>query len=370
VSIIGETERFDAQDSDNPLLQTWPAIRIDVNTLVCTKMPAGDQFQLPNATFVELLAKAAKGARHADLVEIASQHLSDSLENGAAAVAALLEAGLLVTADRLPDVSALEHWVNRGWLDALTLHCTTRNLSYADARTEDETLTDASLRKMIANDGLPEFWKQYPHAPTLALPPPAPLPDRSFEEVLLKRRSNRPWRGGGISLGVLSAVLQEANAQTLRLRSEASAQMLTRPSILLNSSYTALESYVVAFDVDGLSQGVYHYDLRSHGLVQIRLGDMAADYERLCIGQSRVRGASCAIIISSVWERFMYRYRHPRAYRTLLTNIGELAHKYLLLATAFEMSTFLTPAFEDEIAEDFIGVDGRTESPIYTVAFG
>jgi len=53
-----------------------------------------------------------------------------------------------------------------------------------------------------------------------------------------------------------------------------------------------------------------------------------------------------------------------------LINTAELAHKYVLLATAFKLGTFLTPAFRDEIAEGLLGVDGLVEAPLYTVAVG
>jgi len=122
--------------------------------------------------------------------------------------------------------------------------------------------------------------------------------------------------------------------------------------------------------VDGVEPGIYHYDIQMHQLRLIMSGDFRDKYVQMCIGQSRPHSSSCAFILTADWQRFMYRYRHPRAYRTLLINTAELAHKYVLLATAFKLGTFLTPAFRDEIAEGLLGVDGLVEAPLYTVAVG
>ncbi len=351
-------------------LKTWPALRIDIATLACTRLPGGERLQLPHAACVSVLAKAAKGAPRSALVSMAAAALEHKEADGAALVAALEEAELLIDISAAPDMSALEHWVKRGWLDALMLHCSSRDLAYADANAEGDAKANDALAKLIAAEGPPELWTTYSGRQKIAMPPPAPDPAEPFEQVLLRRRSNKQWRGKGVTLPVLSAILKDANHQSYRVRAEAEAQLDTNPAALLNSSFTALESYVVAFNVDELAAGLYHYDLKDHALTLLREGDLSDEYVRACIGQSRPRGAAFAIMLSIVWPRFMYRYRHPRAYRTLLTNVSELAHKYILLGTSFELSSFLTPAFEDNLAEAFLGVDGRTESPIYTVALG
>jgi hypothetical protein len=64
------------------------------------------------------------------------------------------------------------------------------------------------------------------------------------------------------------------------------------------------------------------------------------------------------------------RYRHNRAYRNLLVNAGELAQKYLILATTYRLSQFITPAFNDVSAEKFTELDGIKEGPIYALYFG
>ena len=66
----------------------------------------------------------------------------------------------------------------------------------------------------------------------------------------------------------------------------------------------------------------------------------------------------------------MYRYNHPRAYRTLLINTGELAQKYITLSSAYQLTCFMTPAFEDQIADDLLGINGYEEAPSYLVAIG
>jgi hypothetical protein len=90
----------------------------------------------------------------------------------------------------------------------------------------------------------------------------------------------------------------------------------------------------------------------------------------MCAGQQRPGGAACAFAISAVFERYMFRYRHARAYRTLLVNVSELAQKYIMLATNFGLSTFMTPLFFDEVASELLGVDEYEEAVLELVAVG
>src|SRR5262249_1963267 len=146
-------------------------------------------------------------------------------------------------------------------------------------------------------------------------------------------------------LAQLSTLLHHANIETLRLRLETVAKMTEQPEVAFNSAFSALETYVVAHDVENVAQGLYHYYPRNHRLVCVRAGQLRDEVTEMCIGQARAGNGAITLLITAVWERYTFRYRHGRAYRTLLINVSELAQKYLVLATALRFSTFLTPNF-------------------------
>ncbi len=156
----------------------------------------------------------------------------------------------------------------------------------------------------------------------------------------------------------------------MRLRNAVEEQIQDRPEVLLDSAFSALETYFFAFSIEGLPNGIYHYDLRSHSVSLLREGLFRDEVARMCIGQRKPGSGSCTFLISAVFERYMYRYRHPRAYRNLLINVSEFAHRYILLSTALGLSTFMTPALQDEQADALLGVNGYEEAPLYVVAIG
>ncbi|MBC8954001.1 SagB-type dehydrogenase domain-containing protein [Xenorhabdus sp. PB62.4] len=270
-----------------------------------------------------------------------------------------------------PREEAVSHWIDRGWMEALVMHLRTRNLPYLDRNADDPIKQQRdTLSNLINKESIPDFWKIYSNKKYITLPIPGVLPEEPMDQLLLRRRSNRPWKKKQIDQNELSTILHFANIETRRLRKEAEQYIDSQPERLLNSSFTALESYFFAFNVSGLEAGIYHYDPLDHRVALIRHGDLCEELIKMCIGQERIRGCACAFVISAIWLRYMYRYRHSRAYRTLMINTAELAQKYILLGTAFHFSTFLTPAFEDDYANRIMGMNGYEEAPLYVVAIG
>nr|WP_319926889.1 SagB/ThcOx family dehydrogenase [Xenorhabdus sp. Reich] len=270
-----------------------------------------------------------------------------------------------------PREDAVSHWIDRGWMEALVMHLRTRNLPYSDRNASNSMQEQRnSLSNLIKKEPLPDFWKIYSDKKYLTLPTPRSLPEEPMDQLLLRRRSNRPWKKKRIDQNELSTILHFANIETRRLRKEAEQYLDSQPERLLNSSFSALESYFFAFNISDLETGIYHYDPLDHRVALIRNGDLCEDLIKMCIGQERIRGCACAFVISAVWLRYMYRYRHSRAYRTLMINTAELAQKYILLGTALHFSTFLTPAFEDDYANCIMGMNGYEEAPLYVVAIG
>jgi SagB-type dehydrogenase family enzyme len=139
---------------------------------------------------------------------------------------------------------------------------------------------------------------------------------------------------------------------------------------LRHSSYCALETTVFVFDVEGIAPGIYDYDIRQHQLVLRKAGLFRAELGKLCIGQMHAGKGAAAFVVSAVWARYMKRYPHARAYRNLFINTAELVHKYIIAATAFRLSNFITPAIDDEFAADLLNIESFEQAPLYMAAVG
>lgn len=332
-------------------------------------------YELPSVQYLRLFAAIKKPLPFTALVIIVCKTFDLDRDEATNVAHDLIEAKILVDSQTdYPELPAVKHWLKRGWLDALMLHLKSRNLEFADEKTSlPEELKRKMFSDILAREGMPQFWKTYKDVPTSSLPVPTELPQvRSFQEVLLSRRSNQPWCSNTVKLQDLANILYYANIEAVRERkaAEAAVKEGRLEGLLWHSAFSALESYVMVFSVENTEPGIYHYDLQNHRLALINLGMHRKSIVKMCIGQAQPYRSACAFVISAVWERYMYRYRHPRAYRNLLVNTAELAQKYLLLATTYRYSQFLTPALNDKFADHLFNVNGYQEAPLYVIAVG
>lgn len=342
--------------------------------LICELFLQGKELELPSWRYLHLIHSLRGEHNHEELSFKAASCLSIEVEQAKSVIDDLIENQILVDTNFSDTrMEAINHWIKRGWDEALALHFKTRDIHFDDSTSDDpDTYNREAFKSIRETEPFPGCWTTYT-GEHISLPKYNKEWAKdllNFEQALLQRRSHGPWRKTPIEISELSHILHLANAETRRLRLETEDNLDQRPEMLLNSAFSAIESYLLIFNVAHLQPGLYHYNPKNHSLTLIKKGMFREDIAKICIGQQRPAEASCAVILTSVWERYMYRYRHPRAYRTLLINIAELAQKYLILATQHRFGTFLTPALKDEYAENFMGLESAKESPLYVVAFG
>jgi len=219
-----------------------------------------------------------------------------------------------------------------------------------------------------------------PQAPGWAAPPPPyktyesyleriELPEPETQggtplwQAILHRRSQRRFTGEPLSLTELSQLLWATQGVTgeapgFELRSAASAGALY-PN----------ETYVVVQAVEGVSEGVYHYDVRGHALGMLAEGDFSGEAAQACLGQTWVARAGTVFVWGAVVVRCAWKYQN-RAYRYLYLDAGHLGAQLQLAAQALELGACNIAAFFDDEVARLVGIDGRTEVPVYVTAVG
>jgi SagB-type dehydrogenase family enzyme len=333
----------------------------------------GKSIELPDIKYLKLIAKLGDTSYPATEIEnVICKIFEVSSPNSKNISADLIKNNILVLEDyRKDELKAVAHWVNRGWIDALILHLKTRNIKFSDNNVDDPDNFNAKvIKSKIDKEVVPEFWKII-DGERIDLPTATELDTgESFQDIIIRRRTHWKWRGTGIKIHEISNILYYGSYETVKLRKSAEKNWSTNPESILNSSFCAIETYLFVFNVESLPPGLYHYDLLNHSLVLIKNGLFREEVSKMCIGQQRPGEADCALVLTTNWKRYMYRYNHPRAYRTLLINTSELAQKYITLAASYKLVPFLTPAFEDQYADKLLEVNGYEEAPAYLLAFG
>ncbi|WP_159106609.1 SagB/ThcOx family dehydrogenase [Streptomyces rishiriensis] len=329
--------------------------------------------KVPDVRVLSLLGRVRQRMSEPDLIKLSADVFGCDAAAAESLVTKLIAAGVLQDADHEHELMPEVHeWKRYGWLDALVLHCLSEGQNYCDVvDAADPHSPDDVLQERIARHGLPAFWKQIDTDRVIVLSEPREYPPRDLGEVLLARRTHIPWSGEVMDAKQVSRVLLDANKPLVAMRRRAEEEYVARPSALLENAYADMETYFVSFDVDGIPPGLYHYDPAGHRLSLVRAGDLREEVRTAFTGQERASSGSCALLLSAVWERHMLRYEgDPRAYRTLLTLVGQFAQRYLVALTAFGFTTFPTPAHQPVLADDLIGTNRFEESSLYLIAAG
>jgi SagB-type dehydrogenase family enzyme len=214
----------------------------------------------------------------------------------------------------------------------------------------------------------------YVGAPRLDLPgrgEPAAMP---LGEALGRRRSRRDFDGGTLPLATLGrllaasfAVVDDRTALGPEAASGAGGATGFRPSPSAGGLYP-LELYVAARGVEGLDDGLYHYDPWVHQLERRRRGTLHGEIAALCFGQGFLAASNLLLSLSGVVERTCWKYG-PRGYRYVCFEAGHVAQNLMLVAEALGLATVAVGGFFDQAMAELLELP-EGEEPLYHVAVG
>jgi len=276
----------------------------------------------------------------------------------------LCENGVLERSDkkRDPRLKAMESWET--WNPAAGFfHFSTKDTEFAP----DQRDAVEELKRRARHDPMPLPLKAYPKANRTKLPR---LPAGGEFPQLLRNR--RTWRKFG-----RDAVPLESLAQTLELTfgiqgwvylpGLGRAAMKTSPS---GGDLHPIEAYVLAQRVRGLKPGLYHYSAGQHELEWLRHGVDRKPLVRSLGHQPWFAHGAFLVLMTAVFGRTQWKYDFARAYRVILAEAGHLCQTFCLTATWLGLAPFCTMAQTDTQWEEWLGIDGASESILYIAGAG
>jgi SagB-type dehydrogenase family enzyme len=194
---------------------------------------------------------------------------------------------------------------------------------------------------------------------TIKLPEPVQDSNTSIEEALRKRRSIRSYKDIPLTLAEVSQLLWAAQGIT------GPEGLRTAPSA---GALYPLEVYIVAGNVDGLRDGVYHYWPHTHELEMTVKGDRRNELCKAALGQPSVRNAAAVIVFSAVYERTSKKYG-DRGIQYVHMEIGHAAQNVFLQAVPLELGTVVIGAFYDDAVRKVLQMPD-SEQPLYIMPVG
>jgi len=207
----------------------------------------------------------------------------------------------------------------------------------------------------------PPLYKNYPNVKKIPLPDFTDKDLTGVEKVIRRRRSIRQFSQSKLTLLELSRILQSAAGITERRRGFRAA-----PSA--GATYP-IEIYCIVNNVDGLAQGIYHYEVNQQALALIKSGDFSSKIMQSALYQKFVGKANVVIVLTAIFNRTRWRYKE-RAYRYILIEAGHIGENIYLTATALGLSPCAVGAFMDTRVNALLELNDWHEQAIYLLTIG
>jgi SagB-type dehydrogenase family enzyme len=184
-----------------------------------------------------------------------------------------------------------------------------------------------------------------------------------FIEVLRNRKSIRAFSNEPMRISELAFLLWTSTG--IR-KDENGNEFRTAPSA---GALYPIETYIVVNNVEGLKNGLYHYDIQNTELEELKVGELGEEVAHSALGQKMCIDAQVVFIWTAIFSRSTWKY-NQRAYRYVYEDAGHIAQNLALSATSIGLGSCQIGAFFDDEINKIIDVDGTKESTIYLSVVG
>ena len=241
-------------------------------------------------------------------------------------------------------------------------HTTTKDVRFADRRTAERL-----LKEQAADWPMPSPITAYPDAPTVALP--APSREGQLARTLLRRRTWRHFGDGPIALDTFATLLGLTAGvhHWVGVPGGGEVALKTSPS---GGARHPVELYVLAWRIDGLDPGLYHYRADRHALEVLKPRAGRSRIAKYFPQAPYFERANAVVLFAAMYERDLWRYPYSRAYRAPLVEAGHLCQTFCLVATAQGLAPFSLMGLADSVIDADLGLDGVSGSVLYAAGVG
>jgi SagB-type dehydrogenase family enzyme len=189
----------------------------------------------------------------------------------------------------------------------------------------------------------------------------------SLEKAIATRVSVRDLTAGPLTLPTVATLLHYGyGVNRDRKDSDFPRSLRVIPSA---GALYPLEIFFHTTRIEGLNAGLYHYNPSKNHLRLLREGDETRRIAEAMVQTEVALGAALIVFITAFFERSVFKYK-DRGYRFVLLEAGHVAQNLNLVSNALGLSALNIGGFFDREIDDFLNLDGVTQSTIYMMAIG
>ncbi|MEV1117163.1 SagB/ThcOx family dehydrogenase [Actinosynnema sp. NPDC049800] len=320
-----------------------------------------------------VLAAAAEptepGALAARLARFAG--VDGGVEAWSARISDLVARSLLVDAESIsadPDqqwlLELVEEWDRAGWREAAEYHFLAFDYPCVDYSEAAAIGIDQSrMRDYQAVEPDDDRYKEdYLERPGIDVPEP-------HKDIIESTPASTFWTGSALKRPLsedafLATVSLAFGVIRERVPITDSAPLLRRTSPSGGGRHPT-EGYVAVRQVPGMRSGWYHVTTRPLSLRLVRSDGV--DEKTIRSVFPNIASAAAIVVVTSVFERNMYRYREPRTFRTVHMDAGHVAGTVRLAAESAGLRAVVDDATDAPTVESLLGLDGMAEGYLMSV---
>jgi SagB-type dehydrogenase family enzyme len=132
----------------------------------------------------------------------------------------------------------------------------------------------------------------------------------------------------------------------------------------------ALETYIAAFRVEGISKAIYRYLPTSHQLVGVIKHEGLEDLISQAASDQSFAGESALTFIwTTIPARMEWRYGRS-SYKMIALDAGHVCQNLYLACEAIGAGTCAIADYDQELVDNLLGIDGVEEFVIYMASVG
>jgi SagB-type dehydrogenase family enzyme len=201
-----------------------------------------------------------------------------------------------------------------------------------------------TMEPSVDLDSRPQRFHTFCGSERITLPAAVDRPSRDFFQVLSSRRSVRNFTLQQMPLSHVAAVLYSGYG--VRGYKTVDGEHTFDRQVPSAGGLYPLELYVASQKVEGVSDGIYHYDARENQLELLKPGMHLHQIADMTIGQEMIRDCHFVVFITGIFERTMWKYGQ-RGYRYVWIEAGHVGQNIYLTASALGMGAVSIGGFFD-----------------------
>jgi len=185
-----------------------------------------------------------------------------------------------------------------------------------------------------------------------------------LKSVLDARKSRRVFENKSLTLEELSYLLYYTQGVKNVVKDKVTFR--TVPSA---GATHPLETYLIIFNVEDVERGLYRYIPTIHKLILIKKGDFSKEIVDATLGQAFLGESAVVFVWTAIPYRTEWKYSFE-AHKTIAIDAGHVCQNLYLTAESINCGTCSIAAYDQELMDNLIGVDGNDELVVYLAPVG